>query len=244
MIMVAFTLGAFWILSQVTKNSLCYRNNGFHPGLLIYGCLALLFLTLGILIKFIPILLLPLFLFYLLSHDKPLNRKLINLILPLLLSSFVVFLYYRIFWAWPEISETMLNRTQMFRTSLASVTHLILGEFLQPAWAQGIASYFFLAAFGLAYLFILFRTSAALGILPSAANIVELPNRGWRKFLRLILPMNSEQRSRGPLEILISSGLHIFLLYLLLGSLWFWPWYMIWPLALLALHLSVPMELK
>jgi len=236
MVMVAFILGAFWILNQTTKHSLSNKNTEFHPGLLTYGCLALLFLILGILIKFIPILLLPLFLFYLLSYKEPLRRKLLNLILPLLLSSFVFFLYYRIFWAWPEITNSMLNRTEMFRTSLASLTNLILGEFLQPAWAHGIAAYFFLAAFGLAYLVILFRTAGDLGILSSTASKLQHPYSRWRKLLNVILRMKTEDRNREPLEILISSSLHIFLLYLLLGSLWFWPWYMTWPLALLALN--------
>jgi hypothetical protein len=33
----------------------------------------------------------------------------------------------------------------------------------------------------------------------------------------------------------MAACLHVILLYLLFGNPWFWPWYLIWPIAILAL---------
>ncbi len=244
MLMVAFILGAFWILNQAAKNSLSHKNDLSNPRYLIYGCLALLFLTLAILIKFIPILLLPFFLFYLLSQNKHLKRKIIYLILSLVPSTLVIFGYYRIFWDWPGISNVLLHRTEMFRTSLASVTKIILSEVIQPAWAQGIAASFFLVAFGLTYLLILAKTANDLDIFPPLVKRIRkaaesIQTRFLKRFPLLMISMHNGN----PWNVLVSASLYTLLLYLLLGSLWFWPWYLIWPLALLALskdkHLTV-----
>jgi alpha-1,6-mannosyltransferase len=235
MLMVALFLGAFWILSTASKNSDPQQKFGNHYNLVIYGILALLFLTLAILIKFIPILLLPPFLLYLLAQKKNWRQRLGLLSIYLVAMLLVIFVYYRVFWEWPEITDSIIHRTEMFRTSLASITNQILGQFLQSAWAQGIAAYFFLSIFELGYFVILFRIAVALGIMPTVVTKFQSSNIRWGKFLRAILLVESEDQVKEPLHILISASLQIFLLYLLLGSLWFWPWYVIWPLALLAL---------
>jgi alpha-1,6-mannosyltransferase len=236
MMMVAFILGAFWILNQAPKDIDSRKMDLLHSRKWIYGCLALLFLTLAILIKFIPVLLLPPFIFYLLSQEKGLKRKTIFLTLIFLLLGWVVFVYYRVFWDWPEISTSLLHRTEMFRTSLASLTVRILGMVIQPSWAEGIAAAYFLAAFGLGYLFIILHSALEFGILPAITNRLGNPPRNkWGKFIRTLFPRTSGNPRRENWEILVSTSLKILLLYLLLGSMWFWPWYLIWPLALLAL---------
>jgi alpha-1,6-mannosyltransferase len=236
MLMVAFILGAFWILSQASKDSLPHEHDQSNLRNLIYGCLALVFLTLAILIKFIPILLIPIFLFYLISQIKNLKRKTIYLILSLLPVILVIFLYYRVFWDWPEISNAILQRTEMFRTSLASLTKLILGIAIQQNWAQGIASSFFLVAFGLGYLLILAKTANALGIFPSLLKrLRNVADSIQARLLKRSRSLKISMNNGDAWTVLISASLYTLLLYLLLASLWFWPWYLIWPLALLAL---------
>jgi hypothetical protein len=236
MLMVAFILGAFWILSQASKESSSHKKDASSFINLIYGCLAFLFLALAILIKFIPILLLPLFLFYFLSQEEDLKRKMICLVFTLLPFTLIILHYYRVFWDWPGIANVILHRTEMFRTSLASLTKLILGRIIQPAWAEGIAAYLFLAAFELVYLYILFKTANALGIFPSL--IKALKNAGSRiqsRFKKSSLSSKTRMNIGEPWVVIVSASLFTLLSYLLLGSLWFWPWYLIWPLTLLAL---------
>ena len=68
----------------------------------------------------------------------------------------------------------------------------------------------------------------------------------WEKTGRLLVGRRKSDEKR-PQQILVSACLNAFLLYLLLASLWFWPWYLIWPIALLALsddeRLVVPLTL-
>ncbi|OGO17033.1 MAG: hypothetical protein A2Z14_08955 [Chloroflexi bacterium RBG_16_48_8] len=236
MIMMAFLLGGFWILSQVQQ--LDNKDKFSKPDLknLIYAMLALLLLTLSVLVKFIPIFLLPPFLLYLLALWKGWKKNVVYVLLYLLPMMLVVFIYYQVFWKWPEISNTFIHRMEMFRMSLASLTNQFLGEFIQEAWAQGIASWFFLGAFVVGYLLILVRMADALGLF-SSKDIATLnpPDSKVVKFFKWVLPWTLGTGDRKPWDILVSASLHILLIYLLLGSLWFWPWYLIWPMALLTL---------
>jgi len=233
MIMVAFILAAFWILSLAQKRD-AISEKGLSAFL--YGLLAILFLSLAILIKYIPILLMPLLLLYVLAQKRGLKQKGIDLLLSFIFLALVFFLYYRVFWEWPEISNAILHRTEMFRTSLASLTKLILGIFLQPAWAQGIAATFFLAAFVLGYLLIVFRSASALGMIPMLNKIYRRTHESrWCKIRNVIFPSSLDDGRHETWDVLIRTSLYSFLLYLLLGSLWFWPWYLIWPIALVAI---------
>jgi hypothetical protein len=88
----------------------------------------------------------------------------------------------------------------------------------------------------LGYLFIILHSALEFGILPAITNRLGNPPRNkWGKFIRTLFPRTSGNPRRENWEILVSTSLKILLLYLLLGSMWFWPWYLIWPLALLAL---------
>jgi hypothetical protein len=188
----------------------------------------------------------------------------------LALIGLITFQYYRIFWQWPEVSYTFTRRGEMFRMSVPSVILIRLKQYMEdPSFLHKIARFFasfqdpatpqpigplevahaiagwpFLAAFGLAYLIVLMRAAYRLlrtprqGQLPISQNLLG-------KARRLVL--GQQEAGKSPWQILADASLIVFMLYLLLANFWFWPWYLIWPIALLSLssdkRLLIPLAL-
>jgi hypothetical protein len=268
LLMMALILGALWALSKTERFAGAPRAPN-RIRWLSYGALGVVLLWLAVLIKFIPILLLPLVLLYLLTKEKNWRDRVMVGLFLLALVGLVTFQYYGIFWQWPEVSYTFTRRGEMFRMSVPSVILIQLKQnmenltflheiakyaaaFQPPSAPQpigplevahAIAGWPFLAAFGVGYLISLAR--AAYGLLsPSQREgIVPRTPDGLR---RAVLGGRSIAERR-PWQILANASLSVFMLYLLLANFWFWPWYLIWPIALLALssdkRLTVPLAL-
>jgi hypothetical protein len=236
MLMMAFLLAGFWVLSHAPR--LDAGDGYFEPSStnLMFAVPTILFLGLAILVKFIPLLVLPPVLIVLVAKEEGGWRKLRPVFFLLLPLSALLFLYYGVFWEWPEIAQVVVQRTTMFRMSLASLTKQLLGLFLREGLAQALASWSFLGIFGLSYCFVIIRTVNALWK-PSCwqARFRQPSKHKSINALMKILLGEEPSDQRKPWEILVTASLRILLLYLLLGSLWFWPWYLIWPIALLAL---------
>jgi hypothetical protein len=223
MLMIALLLAGLWALCLATR--LPEKGPAY-----LYQALAIVLLAMAVLIKFVPILLLPIFLLAILAEEKTWRRRFGIGLLVLLPAALILFVYYRMLWSWPEVLSTFIGRLGLFRMSLASATRELLLGLIGRSVSQFIATWFFLAAFALAYLFVVIRTAYALyprALPTTGADSPTLLHR-FRRFLR----------PRAPAQIWYASlyaCLLILVLYLLLGSLWFWPWYLIWPIALLAL---------
>jgi alpha-1,6-mannosyltransferase len=267
MLMMALILGALWALSQ-TENAPGEPTSDDRIRRLAYGALGIILLWLAVLIKFVPILLLPLFFFYLLAKEKSWRGRIeagLFLLIPIVL---ITFQYYRIFWQWPEVSYTFTRRGEMFRMSVPSVILIKLKQNLndlpflhdlarfftsfQPSTApypvsaekvaQAFAGWPFLAAFGFTYLFVLSRAAYRLFTPPQQ----ELPTEP-RSFITKVRRFVIGQHKRTPWQIVADTSLSALMLYLLLANFWFWPWYLIWPIALLSLssdkRLLIPLAL-
>jgi hypothetical protein len=222
-LMIALILGAFWALGQTDQAPAGKLAPGERTWRLVYGELALFLLGLAVLVKFVPILLLPLFLLYLLAGERGWRRQLglgLLLLVPLAL---IAVHYYRPFWQWPDVADTLVRRVDMFRMSIASLVRVALEVHTDRWAAQAVASWPFVAAFALSYAIVWVRAACALCRPPPLADA----GQPWR--------------------ILVRACLNVLLLYLLLASFWFWPWYLAWPIALLALsgdeRILVPLTL-
>jgi alpha-1,6-mannosyltransferase len=268
LLMMALILGALWALSK-TKGAAGEASSNGHIRRLSYGALAIVLLWLAVLIKFIPILLLPLFLLYLLAKERTWPDRIMTGLFLFALIGMITFQYYRIFWQWPEVSYTFTRRGEMFRMSVPSVILIQMKQNMEnltflhdigryAASFQGpsaprpigplevayaIAGWPFLAAFGLTYLIILAR--AAYGILKTPQQ--EQPvSKNLEKIRRVVLWRRSIGEKR-PWQILANTSLSVLMFYLLLANFWFWPWYLIWPIALLSLssdkRLLIPLAL-
>jgi hypothetical protein len=233
MLMIALLLGCFWFLTRNPIEPL--RNTSTQQNEL-RNTLALVLLTLAVLVKFIPLLLLPPLLLYLSVKQGNGNSRYRKWFLYLIPAAIIGVLYYWVFWEWPEITSNILQRTGMFRMSLASATKLFLAKFLEEGWAMGIASALFLGIFGIGYFILIVQMAAKLRIFARwQVSLERIVPVGIGRIKAWIDQLQRETTETRYWDVLISTCLNIFLLYLLLGSLWFWPWYLIWPLALLAL---------
>jgi hypothetical protein len=193
---------------------------------LVLGGFAILFVWMGVLVKFIPFLLLPPLFLYALSKERNWLQWIgMGLLLLLPMAAFT-FMYYRVFWHWPEVMDPILRRTDMFRLTVPSVIVSYLEKQIPKHIAQSYVSWPFLIAFALAYLFLMARTAYVM---------YKTPKEGTESYVKT------------PWQLAVGASLGAFLLYLLLASLWFWPWYLIWPIALLALsddeRLKIPLIL-
>jgi len=277
LLMMALILGAFWFLSKASDDS---DEDEIPNGLsrrVALGALSVLLLWLAVLIKFIPVLLVPLFLLYLLSKERSWRSRIGLGLFLLVLVALVTVQYYRVFWQWPEVSYTFTRRGEMFRMSVPSVIliqlkrnmgnltflqtianrvanlYQLLG--IQPAdpakqigpleVAHAIAGWPFLAAFGLAYLVILAHTAYALFKTPQQEQL-STPQSFPGKMRRFILGSRGASEKH-PWHTLLETSFNALMLYLLLANFWFWPWYLIWPVTLIALignkRLLVPLIL-
>lgn len=227
-LMTALLLGAFWVLasrlSHAPQDQAPEPSSDRRFWSWVNGSGALILLGAAVLLKLIPLLLFPLFLLFLVAEEGGWRRR-IGLSLLLIAPVFLIVIeYYRIFWHWPEIVNVFGQRLGMFRMSVASAIKEILQQYVDEGAQAPVG--LLLAAFTLAYLVILGRAACALKMLPLRGPLVGIgPFLCGRRQV-------AEKRAW---DVLVEAGLSILLLYLLLGNFWFWPWYLIMPIALLAL---------
>jgi hypothetical protein len=263
LLLMVFILGGLWALSQAESFGDSHSNDPLRRWA--FGALGVVLLWLAVLVKFVPILLIPFFFLYLLSKEKGWRDRLGLGFFLLALIALVTIQYYRFFWQWPEVSYTFTRRGEMFRMSVPSVILIQLKQnmenlpFLrdtanfvvnlyqslgiQPSdptkqigpleVAQAIAGWPFLATFGLAYLIVLIRTAYAFFRTPRQEES-PAPKNFREKLYHLILgPQSTGEENHW--QILLTTSFNVLMLYLLLANFWFWPWYLIWPVALIAL---------
>jgi hypothetical protein len=248
LLMVALILAAFWFVSQAGRSPDENETADDHTWHLVVGGFAILMVWMGILVKFIPFLLLPPFFLYTLSKERSWRRWIGLGLLLLTPPALLTLQYYRVFWIWPDVLDPILRRADMFRFTIPSVVVSVLEWQIGKGAAQRIVGRPFLIAFALAYLILLARTAYALYGTRSQGEAIPSPSRHrlWGKVSACILG-HWETGGNRPWQVLVGACLGAFLLYLLLASLWFWPWYLSWPIALLALsddeRLVVPLAL-
>jgi len=243
LLMVALLLAAFYFLSRPAP--------GARTDVLV-GAIALLLLGAAVLVKFIPILLLPLFLLYLLSDRKGWWRR-VGLGLLLLVPLVLLFaMYYLPFWAsWPAFLDTFGRRVEMFRMTVTSVAKEALQQWVGEQTALAVVRWPLLGLFGLSYLVVVGRVALIAlsggGRWPQWVQEYLVPRPGWRGRVGRFLAGDWERWQTRSWEVVLRASLVILLLYLLLGNFWWWPWYLIWPIALLALgeeeRMIVPLAL-
>jgi len=228
-LVVALLLGAFWILSRYLDQTGDAGPRVPRPDERFWkqvcGGVALILVGAAVLVKLIPLLFLPPFLLFLLADEKGWWRRIgvgLLLLIPVLLLAIE---YYRIFWQWPEVLHTVLRQATMFRMSIPSATKEALQQYVGETRAQVLVRPF-LAVFALAYLIVLGRVAHALKM---------LPRQGFLAKVSRFLFGRGQVEGKRSWDVLVGASLSIFLLYLLLGNFWFWPWYLILPIALLAL---------
>lgn len=240
LLMIAFVLGGLSCLGIVIQNDQKDRTSSQVTRDLVIGAIALVLLGMAVLIKFIPILLFPPFLMVLLVREKGWKRKLGLGFLVLIPVVLIFLLYFLVFWQWPEITNTFISRINMFRMSLGSVTKEILQDYVGVQVAAGVATWPYLIAFAITYLIVLARMAHSLRASQNPEMKTSIPHRN--RIMRIInrfLFGGLDDVAKQPWDILVAACLSIFVFYLLLGSLWFWPWYLIWPIALLALSVNL-----
>jgi hypothetical protein len=263
LLLMAFILGGLWALSQAESFGESESNDLLRRWT--FGALGIVLLWLAVLVKFVPILLVPFFFLYLLSKEKSWRDRLGLGFFLLALIALVTFQYYRYFWQWPEVSYTFTRRGEMFRMSIPSVilakmkqdmenlpflrniADLAAGLYqslgIQPSdptkqigpleVAQAIAGWPFLAVFAPAYLVVLTRTAYAFFKTPRQEKSPTPQNFRGKLHRFLLEPQSASEKN--PWQILLETSFNVFMLYLLLANFWFWPWYLIWPVALVAL---------
>ncbi len=155
-LMTAFLLGAFWMLGHA-------RSSANLTSRLLYGGMALLFLTASILIKFIPLLFVPFFLLYVLSGEQKGEKWLSYSPLIFFPALLLVVEHYGLFWRWPEIAGTFTRRVDMFRMTVASVGREALLPYLPEGMINDLVRGVFLGLFVLGYLLLLGRAVWTLG---------------------------------------------------------------------------------
>lgn len=273
MLMAVFLLGAFWMLSRV-------RPSANPMPRLLYGGVALIFLAASILVKFITVLFVPFFLFYLLSGERKGGKWLSHSALLFLPALLLIAEYYALFWRWPEIANTFTRRVDMFRMTVASVGREALLPYLPEGTINDLVRGSFLGLFILAYVLLLGRAVWSLGRpgrkLASQIGLVgggmagtlvgflwwylggwELLGERWGQELGKmaglplslllglllgtqvgvvsVLLMKQEKKEASSWATLLEKCSSALFLYLLLANFWYWPWYLLLPIVLLAL---------
>lgn len=236
MLMIALLLAGFWVLSHVEWDAFSVGTSRYLSQDMLWGILGTTLIGASILIKFIPALFLPLILMYVLSKVEGGKRRVGNglaLIAPIILLSLY---YFQLFWEWPEITNAIIRRIEMFRMSISSVTKEMLQVFLRTDVARFIGSWLYLTLFAGGYGILLVRTHGALRQNQGARTTN--PEESWPRWLRVLrdFVLGTEGEERDPWAVLLRNCILVLALYLLFGNPWFWPWYLIWPIALIALY--------
>jgi hypothetical protein len=173
--------------------------------------LAAVALTAGILVKYIPLLLVPALLAYSLQALPHRWARLRYLLLSGLLCGLLALAAWAPFWRGGDVAS-VARRTVLFTTSLPALLELALSAELGPALSRYLVS------------------RAALVLIVLVAYAVAW-HTWWRTAFTVSTPAG---RGRAWLEPLRTSQM-LLLFYLLVACLWFQPWYALWPLALAAL---------
>jgi hypothetical protein len=233
-LMVVFLLAALGVLAWTSSNggdALPLRAKE-----LVGGGIALLLLAASILIKFVPVLLLPLFLLFLLAGQRGWWRRILLGLLLLIPIVLLVGAYYLPFWEWPGITDTFTRRSDMFRMSVPSLAVEVLMGRIDEGLARTQVGGVFVTLFVLSYLGVLLRTGWSLGWAWAPRLGSDLIERGGiLASLGCFLAGFRAGPWERPWDILLRACYNVLILYLLLVSFWFMPWYLIWPIALLAL---------
>lgn len=220
-LMAAFLLAAFAFLAGAVREE-------DEAGAL----LSIFWLGAAVLVKFVPLLLLPFFLLAL-GAGRPWRLRLMRSALFLLLLLLLGVAFYLPFWTWPGIADTFLRRVDMFRMTVVSVAKEALQYAIGEERAAAVTRWPAMGLFLLSYALLLVRHTLA-----SQFEALPFPRwlpAGWREALEARLQgCRASWRTR-PWEACARVGASAFFLYLLLGNFWFWPWYLIVPVALVSL---------
>jgi hypothetical protein len=168
-------------------------------------------LSLGILVKFIPVLLFPALVLVNLQGLPSLRQKLILLSKICLSAAFMIVLFYLPFWQGFGVLS-LPRRLQLFSASLPSVIY----HTTEPALGSDLAAKTIgWSAFALTIIFVLWRSAT---LQKEMANLHA-----------------SMDRDPEPARLFIRAAFDILALYLLVTCLWFQGWYSLWLLALIPL---------
>jgi hypothetical protein len=120
--------------------------------------------------------------------------------------------------------------------SLSSVTKEFLQVFLQTRVAKVLGTGPYLTLFAAGYAILLMRNNRWFQ--QPRDSRVDNPNRSWPRMLPALrnFLLGPGEPERSPWDAFLRSCILVLALYLLLGNPWFWPWYLIWPIALISLH--------
>jgi len=232
MLMLLLLLGALYFLQRALSPG--------HPDRALDGVVAILLLGAGVLVKFVPILLLPIFLACLLANRKGWGRRIAMGLLLLLPLALLFAMYYLPFWAsWGALADTFGRRVEMFRMTITSIAKEGLQQLVAEKTAEAAVRWPLLGLFALSYLVVVSRALLASLFRGRAwSRFVRerlLPRPGLRGELGRLLAADEERWESRPWGMAVRAGMTVLLLYLLLGNFWWWPWYLIWPIALLPL---------
>jgi hypothetical protein len=173
--------------------------------------LAMVALTAGILVKYIPLLLAPVLVAYSLQALPTRRQRLQYLLTSGVLCGLLALSAWAPFWRGGDVAS-VARRTVLFTTSLPALLDLAL----RPAFGASLSRY------------LVSRAALAIMIIVTYAA-------AWRTWGRTTLAVSTPAgRERAWLEPLRASTL-LLLFYLLVVCLWFQPWYALWPVALAAL---------
>lgn len=236
LLMVVLFLGGLWMLSRLAGRTGQAPPAPLGVKEMLVAEVALLLLAASVLVKFVSILLFPFVLLYLLARVQSWGRRIGKGLLLLLPVPALALLYYSFFWSgdWGTITDTFTRRGTMFRTSIAGVAKYTLQEHLAEETTNSLVSWVFLGLAILAYLGLLWRAARDLGWLPERWY-GDAERQTWLARLERVLLGSSGAQTVPPWEAMLGAGYSALLFYLLLANFWFWPWYLLWPIALLAL---------
>ncbi len=180
---------------------------GFYLMLRGHFTLAAMAETMGVLIKFIPILLIPVIVIAALKRLEDWKARASFLFITAGACWFLILAFFLPYWRGGDILDTS-RKTSLFTTSLPTLLKVTLAPSIGEATAEAFASRVALAFLGIWIL----------------------------RELWLLWHRRAEQVDDAPeLESYLRASVSILLFYLLVTVLWFQEWYVIWPLALVAL---------
>ena len=172
---------------------------------------AMIALTAGALIKFIPALLLPIIVLAALKQLRAWRARVIFLLSTVAACSFLVATAYAPFWRGGDVLG-LARRSDLFTTSLPALIQVTLEPSVGESFSGQLA------------------IGTALVLL--GAWIVRQMRVVWQS---RDVPCRDVPWNVSTWNVSTRAGASILVFYLLASCLWFQPWYTIWPLALVAL---------